>query len=235
MNDQRFEIKFVLNLRGVKFLESWLEIGGIFKRSFNDRIVHSVYFDDIYNTAVRDNLAGLAFRKKSRIRWYSDCRSQMLVSSPPFYEIKERRGRLCNKILFSMNNNTIDFAKTRYFDLYKLVRMNKIYKDISLSSHFSQDLLPTLKVKYRRAYYEYNKKIRLTVDSDICFQKPYFENTILEGDYLFFKKYIVEFKFDPRYQADAVAILKDFAFTPVRNSKYILGRSMFGEIHNYVY
>ena len=48
MNDQRFEIKFVLNLRGIKFLESWLEIGKIFKRSFNDRIVHSVYSDDIY-------------------------------------------------------------------------------------------------------------------------------------------------------------------------------------------
>ena len=84
-------------------------------------------------------------------------------------------------------------------------------------------LQPTLLNRYKRTYYlSYDKKFRVTVDSEMEF---YSINPIRE----FFKtfsderKTIVELKYDQEHFDNAKNITQSFPFRVTKNSKYVVG------------
>ena len=69
-SDYRYEIKFVLDNARLADVMQWLYNNTTANKSYDNRIVNSIYFDDVGFSSVRDNLAGTAQRNKFRLRWY---------------------------------------------------------------------------------------------------------------------------------------------------------------------
>ena len=73
MTTQRLEKKFIYE-NGDESYKFFL-ISGMFKKTFPERVVNSIYFDtDIYQD-VWDNINGFGNRKKIRLRWYDNIKN----------------------------------------------------------------------------------------------------------------------------------------------------------------
>jgi SPX domain protein involved in polyphosphate accumulation len=99
-SDYRYEIKFILDNSKLADAMQWLYNNTSAVRSYDNRIVNSIYFDDISFSSVRDNLAGISKRKKLRLRWYGHQKN-----SYPIFEIKTKNGRLGKKNILSNQIN----------------------------------------------------------------------------------------------------------------------------------
>ena len=71
----RYELKFIFDEAKLSQARHWLDTNTSFKETFPKRRINSLYFDDICYQSVRDNLAGISHRKKTRLRWYGDIQS----------------------------------------------------------------------------------------------------------------------------------------------------------------
>ena len=69
-SDYRYEIKFVLDNARLSDAMQWLYNNTTANKTYNNRQVNSIYFDDVDFSSVRDNLAGISQRNKLRLRWY---------------------------------------------------------------------------------------------------------------------------------------------------------------------
>ena len=69
-SDYRYEIKFVLDNARLADVMQWLYNNTTANKSYDNRIVNSIYFDDVGFSSVRDNLSGITQRNKLRLRWY---------------------------------------------------------------------------------------------------------------------------------------------------------------------
>ena len=98
-SDYRYEIKFVLDNAGLADAMQWLYTNTTANKSYNNRMVNSIYFDDVNFSSVRDNLAGIAQRNKLRLRWYGNQKNSL-----PIFEVKTKNGRLGKKIAYSINS-----------------------------------------------------------------------------------------------------------------------------------
>ena len=177
-----------------------------FSKVYEDRIINSIYYDDINYSAYNDNLLGIADRVKYRVRWYGESLSSI---SNPILEKKIKKGLLGTKEYFDMTDFNLDLNAP---DINSLVCTNHLY--------------PQVVIRYRRTYLEsFDRKIRATIDRDL----QYFP--LNEG-----KRYgrvdqdqaiILEVKYD---QADADTVLDSVQAIPYRltkNSKYVCGMQMF--------
>ena len=66
-----------------------------FNFTFTKRKVNSIYFDDLNNTSILENLYGLE-NKKIRIRWYGDSK----IINNPRLEIKKKKGFITEKKVY---------------------------------------------------------------------------------------------------------------------------------------
>ena len=69
-SDYRYEIKFVLDNARLADVMQWLYNNTTANKSYDNRIVNSIYFDDVGFSSVRNNLSGITQRNKLRLRWY---------------------------------------------------------------------------------------------------------------------------------------------------------------------
>ena len=164
MNEDRYEIKFTLNELGITHALSWLAHIGA-KKTFQDRDVNSLYFDNINLDAVRDNLSGTTPRHKVRLRWY---KSKTLEKFDPNLEIKTKNGRLSSKILFPLPEIKKSIDTKSIFSLSEKVIQTSRQLNIAHKS-INTHLLPMLIVQYQREYYEIKNGIRITIDKKIRF------------------------------------------------------------------
>ena len=80
-NNFRFERKWVFkNIDKETLLLSLLNSKLFFIEQFNERVVNSIYFDDSSFSSVRDNLAGVPDRMKTRLRWYQNKNNLYLLT-----------------------------------------------------------------------------------------------------------------------------------------------------------
>ena len=226
MNDKfRYEVKFVLNEREFTHALSWLNAVGAKKR-FIDRIVNSLYFDNIAQEAVQHNLAGIAHRHKVRLRWYGD---HFTNNSNPKLEIKLRDGRLGSKLEYPLSI-AIESIKTKKLSTISKEIFNKIR-----SSNFTHDsindyLVPMLLVKYRREYYETSNGVRITIDKKIRFFDAN-QNSVFDSlKPIHYFPYIVEIKFPKDYKSNVANLLRRSRLTPKRHSKYLAGLAIVGNV-----
>lgn len=224
MSKARYEIKFVLN--ELEFIEAkyFLKYINSF-RSFPQREVTSLYYDTLDYSCVRDNLSGISKRKKLRLRWYNNFEE-------PKLEIKNRFSRVGNKKIF-----TLDFLSKKSFENLPVNVLSKLIFGYLKSKHkedfIINNFIPTLRVSYRREYYETRNGLRITIDKKINFGQISYNQSVFYNKKIPFDKRIMELKFPIELKNHVNESIRNLNINPKRNSKLLLGMSKLGYV-NYV-
>ena len=217
-SDYRYEIKFVLDNSSLAYAMKWLYNSTSASKSYDKRVVNSIYFDDVDFSSARDNLTGIAERKKLRLRWYGNQKK-----NPPIFEVKTKNGRLGKKLAYPIKsiNNIIQLDLG---DITTKCTKDLATHNIILDNH----IIPTLQVNYEREYYETHDNIRITIDHDIKFSDTQLYTTPDQKHALPYPLKIMEIKFEPNMKNKVAKLIKPLHITPKRHSKYLIGLAVLG-------
>lgn len=186
--------------------------------------IQSLYFDDLYNTCARENIAGERERFKYRIRYYGACRKP---EDPLFLERKEKRNAYCHK-------DSCRLTDAEYRALFSDDCGECLWTaDKPLLRRFAADILragfmPKSVVEYERtAFIEPISNVRITFDRNLFASDAF--DSFLSGDYeripiLKSSEQILEVKFDdvlPSYIRNA---LQAESMVQQAFSKYYMSR-----------
>ena len=216
LTDWRYEVKFVVNTVEQRALENWISNCKFLYRSFEDRTVNSLYFEDFSKSAIRDNLAGISSRKKNRIRWYGDAQNV----PPSVFETKIKKGRLGRKGRIKLGLVEFDFYQKKEWQ--KSVLMPNM-RDLHSKIHDLKSLEPSVLVSYEREYFNLLMGIRMTVDREIKTYDPKSEPNVFTHSRKPFSELIVEFKCSVEQIDYLSEILVSFPFRASRHSKFMTG------------
>ncbi len=178
-----------------------------FRQIYPDRQINNIYFDTPSFTTYKDNVKGIADRKKYRVRWYAY--DPFLIKQPRF-EIKIKSNQLGKKEVHPLEAFQLD----NYLSLNRIV------------SHLSGAFIPlqaSLMNAYHRSYYGTgNGKFRITIDHQLRY------HSLLNGAR--FTNYqvadrgvVVELKYDAEYEEEANFIQQYLPFRQTKSSKYVTG------------
>lgn len=207
----RYELKIPLQYRQYVNFDRWLLETGIRRdQQYADRIVHSVYLDSPEFDDYLDNVAGIGTRGKIRLRWYNDAVDELVV------ELKNKRGKASQKELVQLRNESGRAPLERSAVMSVLnsdPRSAQLYRQLAL--------FPTLHARYSRSYFEISPGIRLTIDSDIRYQRlyPVASRHLASSDV----DRVIEIKYDMSRQAEVAALLQGMPARIFRHSKYVVG------------
>lgn len=138
--------------------------------------IRSIYFDNLYDKALREKINGAAKREKFRIRWYNDDFSFITL------EKKMKINNLCLKYdatitqdeCYRILDGNIEFMKTHQEELLKELYAKMRYQGIK----------PKVLVSYVREPYIYKSgNVRITFDSVIrttVFRKDYMTQNVFD-------------------------------------------------------
>ena len=219
--DQRIESKFITNNFGVNKFLCLIRNNG-FLRTYPNRVVNSLYYDNIQFSSIKDNLTGITPRTKFRLRWYGDSN----IGSNNYQFEKKIKLNLTGykKILKfpkKMNLFSIDYS------IAGLQKIAKIYDQ----KIFPLNYKPQLLCRYERQYFENSYSARLTIDSNIkfCEVKNDIKNDLLKP-FLNINCNIVEIKFTPQQKDFLLPIFRKLPNPSTRCSKYLIGHSKINRI-----
>ena len=159
MIDKRYEIKFVVPNYFVNNMDALINqsMKG-FNEIYNPREVSSIYLDTPNFKFANQNLQGFAYRKKFRLRFYNQQKSDVR------FEIKSKSGQICFKDIYEIKNS-IDFIFSNLNNLKQ-----ELFAFNSLLNYQIHQLNPVLLCTYKRKYFSSDcKRFRLTLDSNISF------------------------------------------------------------------
>ena len=223
INDYRYEIKFVLNQREIAHALSWLNMIGA-KKVFPDRKVNSLYFDNVDQQALRDNLAGITHRSKIRLRWYGDNFSDTMK---PNLEIKVRENHFNYKIIYPITTTLKELKKKNLHLLSKEI-FQEIYSSKFTHHSINDYLVPMILINYNREYYNISKVLRITIDKHIRFFNAAQNSKIESLQPISYNYNIMEIKFPINSKNFVSEMIKPLCLTRKRHSKYLAGLSMLG-------
>ena len=184
-------------------------------------IIHSLYFDDIYNSSARETDAGVSERYKYRIRYYGDDPDYLKL------EKKEKKEGRCHKVSARLTRQQYDsIILGEYGELFwstddKCIRE---FCTIAMKRH----LTPKVIVDYERvALVEPITNIRVTADRNISASSQV--DRFLYGDYLKNPimpehQQVLEVKFDHHLPGTVRRLVSDDKLIQSSFSKYYLSR-----------
>jgi len=218
----RYEIKFVVNESALSGFYSWLYVNTSCRKKYPDRIVNSIYFDDVDYSSVKDNLSGIPNRIKTRLRWYDH------ENIEPILEQKIKNGRLGMKHIVPIDISSSDILNLSCSEIVDIM-IKCVPKDHLVALEY---LIPTLKVSYLRKYFENARGLRVTIDDNIDFQGNLSMHRLLgSSERISFKSKVIELKFKPEMKDFVSNLIRPLRLTPVRNSKYLTGLAMTGQVN----
>tara|TARA_B100001248_G_scaffold53935_1_gene35473 strand:- start:242 stop:871 length:630 start_codon:yes stop_codon:yes gene_type:complete len=196
-SESRFEIKYNFKNFDEFFLKKKFFRKKNLKKNYDDRIINSIYYDTSNLKSANDNLAGISYRKKFRVRWYN--RENFFK-----FEIKSKQNKLTTKIIIDEGY----FAEKNNF-LSKQV-------DQFLKKNYLKKIC---KISYLRSYYKY-KDIRITLDRKIKYDSL-IDNK--KSKYIFSKDIVLEIKYLPNLtnSNNVNYLVHDLPILVSRNSKYL--------------
>jgi SPX domain protein involved in polyphosphate accumulation len=222
--DYRYELKFVLDEVSAVEAFRWLHCHTTARTAYPDRMVNSLYCDDLNFSSVADNLAGVSDRKKVRLRWYQDTNG--LETGLPVMELKLRNGRLGRKVSYTLPDVQDWLARLRIQDVMAQVNRALAAQDFI----FDDYMQPTLHVKYARSYFEDLEGLRITMDSDIEFYGTLPHQVLGETPALRYPNKIMEIKFPPAMKNRVSRLIKPLCMVPKRHSKYLVGLAIMQQV-----
>ncbi len=180
-----------------------------FREIYSPRSINTVYFDDTSFSSINENLDGVTYKKKFRLRWYGDHK----IISKPQLEIKSKVGFITKKKTFLID----DFDDTK-FDYEGIVKISNIFQE---KLKINKILKPILSTHYLRYYFlSHNKNIRSTFDVNLRSHQLFGSN-----DFNFkkdFNNQVFEIKYNKIYDSYVKNNLKDISFRMSKSSKYII-------------
>jgi SPX domain protein involved in polyphosphate accumulation len=178
-----------------------------FRTLHPDRQINNIYFDTPDLLTYRQNMAGVGYRKKYRVRWYGADPKQV---RKPKFEIKIKQNELGKK-------------ETHKLEEFSLVNLTEVTREVNRLNPDGNLLKPVLLNSYERLYLiSSDGKFRVTIDHRMHYHSmlhhPHFTR-YYHGD----PAIIVEVK----YKADTDDLLNQITqylpFRQTKHSKYITG------------
>ena len=212
----RYEIKVPVKKYNIHIMDEYLSKLRGLKKQHNERELSSIYYDSDKLSLARLNIEGISERYKFRVRWYNNNKSKFR------YEIKKRKNKVGTKITFNSNLdlNNIDISKLFSND-------SSISKKLYGNEKFiikNYNLLPKININYKRKYFIYKNKIRITYDYPPTYQLVNKKSKEICDD-----SFIIEFKFSEDNYYEAVSLINSNYFHPQRYSKYLKGLALLNE------
>jgi SPX domain protein involved in polyphosphate accumulation len=218
-SDYRYEIKFVLDNSRLSDAMQWLYNETTAIKTYDNRKVNSIYFDDVGFSSVRDNLAGISQRNKLRLRWYGEQKHTL-----PIFEVKTKNGRLGCKTTYPIQSIENSLMKLNIDKITSKCISGLEEQNIVFDEH----LVPTLQVNYEREYYETHEGIHITIDQNIQFSDTQLHTTLDENNSFPYPFKVMEIKFKPSMKNTVAKLIKPLHITPKRHSKYLVGLAVLG-------
>lgn len=222
-NNFRFERKYIVpKTMSLQELVVMVKCNtAFFREAFHERQVNNIYFDTSEYKYYFDNVDGVAYRQKVRIRWYGETLGAIQT---PKLEIKIKNGLVGDKWTFNLGPFLLNNAITKK-DLQQLFSNADLPKPIF---ELVRDLNPTLVNSYTRRYFiSANGKFRITLDYEVFYReiKNRMNNfTKLSQSDPF---NVVELKYGLEEDRLANEISVQFPFRLSKNSKYVNGVNNF--------
>lgn len=214
----RYERKFAIMGLNYSQVVNCIKMNpAVFMTTFPERQINNIYLDDYSYRTFKDNVAGMARRKKIRLRWYGDTFDN---ESNISLEYKFRNNFIGSKESYPVDGFPIT-PGFYYSQLHKHL-MNAdlpryIQDEISL-------LQPTLLNSYRRKYFEsIDGMFRLTLDDRNCYTKITTRHSNFRHQLTDRHRIIVELKYDHTFESAARRVINAFPFRMTKNSKYVNG------------
>ena len=211
ISTDRFERKWAIgsNIDINAFLISIYRSSFMFIESYNARNVNTIYFDDAHYSSISENLDGVTFKKKYRLRWYGNSE----IISKPQFEIKSKVGLISKKRTFP-----IEISSDIKFDHDGLEKVSSIF---SKRFKINKILFPILSTHYHRHYFiSSNKHVRATLDKSLKSYQLYgLQNLSFKKD---FRNFIFEIKYDKNCDHYVRKNLKNISLRMSKSSKYVI-------------
>lgn len=220
----RHELKYLADERDMALLESKLKNimkldahceGGVYE-------IRSVYYDDYWNTALKQNLQGVSPRYKYRIRMY-DADSSFIQ-----LEKKTKTHDLTNKESCRLS---VDECKALLNGQYHIAEEDGEFLKAFKAYAIHRRVMPQVIVFYERTAFVCKEgNVRITFDKNISSSSQidqFFEKQILKRPVMPAGQHVLEVKYDefiPKYIKDALNTGKMDRTT---YSKYLMCRKYF--------
>ncbi len=183
--------------------------------------VHSLYFDDVYDSCVRENDAGLSRRYKYRIRYYGDNKCFLRL------ERKEKLDGRCHKASAVLTIEQYNKILSGQLNSLLWETDDPVIRRFCVDS-ISRHITPKSIVDYERtAFVEPITNVRITFDRNISVSSE--TDRFLEGGYIKIPIQqkgmgVLEVKFDDILPSYIRHIITEKGLTQGTFSKYYFGR-----------
>ncbi len=158
----RHELKYLINYGEYAYLKPRLE--ALMKRDIHagddGYHIRSLYFDDMYHSALEEKESGIMLRRKYRIRIYN--KSDSFIS----LERKDKFGEFISKISTCLTRD--EFYRIINGDIADMASSDVSLKQEMFAEMRTKRLAPSVIVDYQRDVYVYDEgNVRITFDRDL--------------------------------------------------------------------
>ena len=218
---RRYEIKVPCRSQYLPQVEAWIRLHPAFWQvAYPPRQVNNIYFDTADCQSLNENLNGVGFRGKLRLRWYGPTLNMVTGAR---LELKYREGTVGWKKIWPL-----DVAlNLDQLDWHEACRKIRDVVNIQAGLSLAHRAHPVLINHYQRAYYvSSDQMVRLTIDSRLhAYNQRFSHRPNLRRPAPIADRIIVELKASAdRLPCERLAdTLAHLPIRPDRHSKYVLG------------
>jgi SPX domain protein involved in polyphosphate accumulation len=204
----RYERKYKIENLSLSLVEQSIRLHPAgFRKIFPDRQVNNIYFDTSDWTTFKENVMGIAERKKFRVRWYGENLQEV---EKPVFEIKIKSNQLGDKISYPISP-------------FQLSNLNILIEEVQKLSEAKVPLIPTLLNSYNRSYFGTpDGKFRVTIDRNMRYfsmtNNTQFYNYRVQDEDV-----VLELKYDETLDLATDRITQHLPFRITKSSKYVNG------------
>ena len=219
----RHELKYYINYNVYHVLRERLQKVVSMDENMPDEegyLISSIYFDDIYHSAMEEKIAGTRFRKKFRIRSYG------LNDGLIRLECKSKFNEYISKTSAKLSREEYDKILQGDYS-FLLDREERVCQELYCYNK-TKLLKPVVVVEYMREAYVYQLgNVRITFDKDIAssvtnidmFSDTYATTKVLPND-----RMVLEIKYDDFIPSHILQILQTAMTERCAISKYVMCR-----------
>ncbi|MBE6887827.1 MAG: polyphosphate polymerase domain-containing protein [Ruminococcaceae bacterium] len=225
--DYRHELKFIVTTADLALLRA--KLSNIIKTDTNQDdeegyIITSLYFDDVYNTCLKENINGYDKRDKYRLRLYNN--STELIK----LERKSKVNGMTAKISADVNSG--ECAQFMDSHIPWLDKANSAVKNKLLCEMKLKGMMPKCIVQYEREAFVYRPgNVRITFDKNISGSlntDTFMNSKILTVPLLGKDIHVLEVKYDNMLPAFIAELLETEKLQRTAFSKYAYARQTLG-------
>lgn len=214
----RYERKFVLeNISKQEAVHRIKMHPAFFREIYQERRINNVYYDTEHLQFFKDNVIGIADRKKVRVRWYGQTFG---FAAKTQLEYKLKEGLLGNKYTFQLPGSEIK-TSVESSDLLFFASEAELPEVVKEEL---KNLQPKLLNSYVRSYFQSaDKRFRLTIDEDLSYYRvsQFSSGFVRKAEEK--NKLILEMKYAPEHDRLGGKITGAFPFRLSKSSKYVRG------------